>query len=195
MRMWMVALAGLALASGAEAQSKPTPPAAVAAADQPSARQLDLSRRFVGLMMSDQFEDAIRQMIAIEAEMSPDSMDMPEADRRFLVELTTELVTDMVPQMLEEMVPVYARTFSEAELEAMIAFYDTEMGRSIIDKTYAAMPEATAAAMTVMPQLMEKMASRMCQHYGCTAEELQELRGAMGEAMGGYVAAPAPRSK
>lgn len=123
--------------------------------------------------------------------MDPAARDMSDADRRFLTELASELVTDMMPQMLDEMAPVYARTFSEAELEALIAFYDTEMGRAIIDKTYASMPEATAAAMTVMPQMMEKMASRVCQHYGCTAQELEEMRGAMRGAM----AEPAPRSK
>lgn len=190
MRLWLIMLAGLTLASGAAAQTKPQEPPP-ASADQASARQLELTRRYVDLMMTDQLETLIRQMIALEASMDPEARDMPDRDRRFMTELATELVTDMIPQMLDEMVPVYARTFSEAELEALIAFYDTEMGRSIINKTYASMPDATAAAMSVMPQMMEKMASRMCQHYGCTAEELQEMR----EAMQGALAQPTARSK
>lgn len=192
MRFWMIVVAGLTLASGAAAQSKPPQqPAAAVVEGQPSARQLELTRRYVDLMMSDQFETMIRQMIDIEASMDPEARDMPEEDRRFVADLASELVTDMIPQMLDEMVPVYARTFSEAELEALIAFYDSEMGRSIINKTYASMPDATAAAMTVMPQMMEKMASRMCQHYGCTAEQLQNMR----EEMQGAFAEPTARSK
>ena len=190
MRFWMMMLAALTLASGAEAQTKPQqPPPAVAG--QPSARQMELARRYVNLTMSDQFEVLIRQTIAAEAAGNQDTQALPDEDRQFLIDLASELVTDMIPQMMAEMVPVYAGAFSEAELEALIAFYDTEMGRSIIDKTYASMPEAMAAAMTVMPQLMDKMASRMCQHYGCTAEELQELRGAM---LGSF-AEPATRTK
>ncbi|HYC96320.1 DUF2059 domain-containing protein [Brevundimonas sp.] len=191
MRFWMIVVAGLTLASGAAAQSKPPQPPAAAVEGQPSARQLELTRRYVDLMMSDQFETMIRQMIDMEASMDPEARGMPEEDRRFMTDLASELVTDMIPQMLDEMVPVYARTFSEAELEALIAFYDSEMGRSIINKTYASMPDATAAAMTVMPQMLEKMASRMCQHYGCTADELRNMR----EEMQGAFAEPTARSK
>lgn len=148
-----------------------------ASAAAPSARQLDLTRRYIDLTMTDQFEHSLRQVIIAQAEMDPNARSLPDADRRFIAELSAELTTDMIPQMLEAMVPIYARTFTEAELEAMIAFYDSEMGKSIIEKTMTVMPEANAAAMTVMPQLMEKMAARMCEHYGCDAAELQGLQG------------------
>ena len=145
----------------------------------PSARQLELTRRYIDLTMTEQFEDSLRQVIMAQAEIDPNARSLPEAERRFIAELSAELTTDMIPQMLDAMVPVYARTFTEAELEAMIAFYDSEMGQSIIEKTMTVMPEANAAAMTVMPQLMEKMAARMCQHYGCDAAELQAMQGAI----------------
>ena len=158
-----------------------------------SARQLELTRRYIDLTMTDQFEAAIRQVIIDQATTDPAVRDIPEEDRRFLIELTAELTTDMIPRMLDEMVPIYARTFSEQELEALIAFYDTEMGRSIITKGMAVMPEATRAAMTVVvPQLMDKMATRMCQHYGCTSDELREMREEMRAAVTG---ASAPRTK
>lgn len=167
MRLLIILLAGLTLASGAEAQTKPQQPAA-AVAGQPSARQLELTRRYVDLMMSDQFETMIRQMIAIEASMDPDAQEMPDADRRFLTELASELVTDMIPQMLDEMVPVYARTFSEAELEALIAFYDTPVGRSIVLK------EAEISLViqeAIMPHMMTRMSAvgeKFCQRFDCS---------------------------
>lgn len=179
------ALAGAAL-MGAPVRAQDAPQAAA-----PSARQLELSRRYIDLTMSDQFETSIRQLIVAQAAMNPAASDIPDEDRRFVTELTAELIADMIPRMLDEMVPVYARTFSEPELVALIAFYDTEMGRSIIDKSMSSMPEAMQAAMTVMPQMMEKMATRMCQHYGCSPEELRAVR----EAMSGATAAPSARSK
>ncbi|HYC75980.1 DUF2059 domain-containing protein [Brevundimonas sp.] len=135
-----------------------------------------LTRRYIELTMTDQFEDAMVEMITDLAAMDSNVRDLPEADRRFLADLTAELTTDMIPRMLEEMIPIYARTFSEAELEAMIAFYDSEMGRSILSKTMEVMPEANRAALSVVPQMLEKMAGRLCEHYGCTADELQELK-------------------
>jgi len=143
------------------------------AATASSTRQLELARRYVDLMMSDQFEGVIREMIGDEAERDPT---LPEADRQFLVDLTTELTTDLIPQMINELVPVYAAAFTEAELEALVAFYDTEMGRSIAAKSVQVMPEENRAVMSVMPQMLDKMAARMCQHYGCEPGELEMLR-------------------
>lgn len=190
MRFKIACLATVAagvLLTGAPVLAAEAPQAAVSA---PSARQIELTRRYIELTMTDQFEDAMEEMIADQVAMDPTSRDLPSEDRRFISELTAELTTDMIPQMLEEMVPVYARTFTEAELEALIGFYDSEMGRSIVRKTMESMPEATRAAMAVVPQMLDKMASRICQHYGCTAEELQEMKRDMrGEAS----LAPAPK--
>ena len=181
MRLVIVGLAAVLSASvlaGPVAQAAETPQAAPA----PSARQLELTRRYIALTMTDQFEDALRQIIVQQAQADPNADSLPEADREFIVELSVELTTDMIPQMLEAMVPIYARTFTEEELEAMIAFYDSEMGRSILRKTMTSLPEANQAAMSVMPQLMEKMAARICQYYGCEAEELEAVqRGMRGE--------------
>ncbi len=143
---------------------------------EPSARQLELTRRYIELSMTDQFEESLRGMIVAMARADPATMDMPAEDREFIIDLTAELTADMIPQMMDRMVPVYARTFTEAELEALIAFFDSEMGREILAKTVAVMPEATEAAMGVMPQIFDKMASRLCQHYGCTPGELEELK-------------------
>lgn len=181
------AIAGAALVA-------PTARAAVApqdaAAAAPSARQLELTRRYIDLTMTEQFEDSIRQMIVDQASLDPNARNLPEEDRRFIAELTAELTTDMIPQMLDAMVPVYARSFTEEELVAMIAFYDSELGRSVIEKTMVAMPEANRAALTVVPLMLDKMAARMCQHYGCEPGQLERLQQEMrGETVS------APRSK
>lgn len=183
MRLMIVCLAAALAVGGVVGQPARAQAAQQEALPPPSDRQIELTRRYIGLMMSDQFEDAIRQVVAGGASTDPETRNLPEADRRFIVDLTAELTTDMMPQMIEEMVPVYARALTETELEALIAFYDTEMGRAIIAKTTSAMPEATQAAMSVMPQMLDKMAARMCQHYGCEPGELEELQREMrGEA-------------
>jgi hypothetical protein len=162
----------------------------------PSARQLDLSRRYLDLLMTDQFTDVIHQMLGEQMAADQELQQMPDADRRFLISLTAELTTDMVPQMIAEMVPVYAAQFTEEELQALVDFFDTPMGRSIAEKNVLVMPEANRAVMAVVPQMLEKMATRMCQHYSCTPAQLQELRRGMREGAGLETgAAPAPRSK
>jgi len=165
-------------------------------APEPTARQLELSRRYLDLMMTDQFEDVIHQMLGDQMTSDQSMQALPEEDRRFIIDLTAELTTDMVPLMIAEMVPVYAALFTEEELQALVGFYDTPMGRIIADKTVQVMPEANRAVMAVVPQMLEKMATRMCQHYGCTPAELQQLRRGMREGAGlADSAAPPPRSK
>lgn len=190
MRFMIVCMAAAVASSALTAAPVRAAEVPQAAADAPSARQLELTRQYIDLTMTDQFDDAIRQMIADQAALDPNARNMPEEDRQFLIELTGELTTDMIPRMIDAMVPVYARAFTEAELVAMIEFYDTDIGRSIIEKTMTAMPEANRAALTVLPQMMDKMAARMCQHYGCEAGELEELQRRMrGEVSMG----PAPK--
>lgn len=172
------------------------------AAAAPSARQLQLTQRYLNLLMTDQLEGAIREMIGDEMANDTSAPALPDEDRRFLLDLTVELTTDMVPLMVQEMVPVYAAVFTEEELLALVAFYDNPLGRSIAEKSITVMPEANRAIMAVVPQMVEKMALRMCQHYNCTPEELNEMQRGMREGAGagagagaGDSAAPAPRRK
>lgn len=172
----LIAFMAAALTAAVPTASARASEAPQAAAAGPSARQLELTRRYIELSMTDQFEESLHALIVAMASADPTTMDLPAEEREFIIDLTAELTADMVPQMMDRMVPVYARTFTEAELEALIAFFDTEMGREILAKTVAVMPEATEAAMGVMPQILDKMASRICQRYGCTPGELEELK-------------------
>lgn len=179
MRFWIVLFSALTLASGAMAQAKVTPPPG---ADQPTARQMHLSRRYVELTQSDQMEEAIRSIIVGEANADPSMRDIPAEDRAFMVDLATELTIDLMPQMLDRLVPVYARTFSEEELSALVTFFDSDIGRSIAGKSISSAPEANAAMMSVMPQLFDKMATRICARFGCDADEMRAMM--EGEAYG-----------
>lgn len=164
------------------------------AAASPSPRRMALARQYLDLLMTDQFEGVIHQMLGTEFENDREIQAMPDADRRMLLSLTAELTADMVPQMITEMVPVYAATFTEEELTALVAFYDTPMGRSIANKSIQVMPEADRAIMSVVPQLLDKMATRMCQHYNCTPEEQRQMLEGMREGAG-IAPASADRSK
>ncbi|WP_332659987.1 DUF2059 domain-containing protein [Brevundimonas sp.] len=179
MRFWIVLFSALALASGAMAQAKAAPQPG---ADQPSARQMHLSRRYIELTQSDQMEEAIRSMIVGQANDDPSMREIPAEDRAFMVDLATELTVDLMPDMLDRLVPVYARTFSEAELTALVTFFDSELGRSIAEKSISSAPEANAAMMSVMPQLFEKMATRICARFGCDPAEMRAMM--QGEAYG-----------
>lgn len=186
------------LAAALAATTLPAAPVAAQSSGQttaaPSARSSELARQYLNLLMTDQFEGVIRQMLGTEFENDSEMQAMPDADRRMILNLLAELTTDMVPQMISEMVPVYAATFTEEELTALVGFYDTPLGRSIADKSIEVMPEADRAIMSVVPQMLEKMATRMCQHYGCSPEEQRQMLDEMRQGAG-IAPASAERSK
>ncbi|WP_339915708.1 DUF2059 domain-containing protein [uncultured Brevundimonas sp.] len=163
----LVAVLCLASPAGVEAREIP----AQAGETTVTARQLALSRRYIDLIQGEQLRTAIQAMV--EVQVQTEGRNLPDEDRRFLTGLTGELVGDLVPAMMDQMVPVYANGFSESELEALLAFYDTPEGRTIIAKTFELLPVATAAVMSVMPRMFDKMAVRMCEHYGCDPVEVR----------------------
>ena len=193
MRLMIVCLAAVLAAT-----TLPAAPVAARSSEQataaPSTRSSELARQYLNLLMTDQFEGVIRQMLGTEFENDSEMQAMPDADRRMILNLLAELTTDMVPQMISEMVPVYAATFTEEELTALVGFYDTPLGRSIADKSIEVMPEADRAIMSVVPQMLEKMATRMCQHYGCSPEEQRQMLDEMRQGAG-IAPASAERSK
>jgi hypothetical protein len=176
------------LAAALAATTLPAAPVAARSSEQttaaPSTRSSELARQYLNLIMTDQFEGVVRQMLGTEFENDSDMQALPEEDRRMILNLTAELTADLVPQMITEMVPVYSTTFTEEELTALVTFYGTPLGRSIAEKSIAVMPEADRAVMSVVPQLLEKMASRMCQHYGCSPEEQRQMLEGMREGAG-----------
>ena len=180
-RILTIVFAGLLLTTSPSfAQSKETARAPQAQAGAPSARQLSLSRRYIELIQGEQMEEMVAEMIRSSAMTDANLRDMPQEDRDFLIELTTELTNDLMPAMFDQLVPVYARAFTEQELEALVAFFDTDVGRSISAKLIETMPEANTAMMTVIPPMMEKMFARLCAHYGCTEEERAMLSEQLG---------------
>lgn len=193
MRLMIVCLAAVLAAA-----SLPAAPVAAQTSEQDAAAlspvRTELARQYLNLLMTDQFEGVVRQMLGTEFENDSEMQALPEADRRMILELTAELTTDMVPQMITEMVPVYAATFTEEELTALVGFYGTPLGRSIADKSIEVMPEADRAVMSVVPRMLEKMATRMCQHYGCSPEEQRQMLDGMREGAG-IAPASAERSK
>ena len=185
----LIALAaGLMLAQPAMAQSQADAAGpskaereAVVREDGGDAHRLALSRRYVQLMQGDQLEESMREMIQASAAADTDTQGMSAEDQAFFVDLTADLTADLVPQMLDRMVPLFAEQFTAEELQALVDFYDNEVGREILRKTYMLMPQVNQAVMALMPQLFDKMALRICDHYGCDAEE---VRSAMLEGSG-----------
>lgn len=83
------------------------------------------------------FEMAINTMLTQQATYLSDQL--PE---NFFEEFQKEIMQDGYREIMEMIVPVYEKHFTEAELDGMIAFYQTEVGQALVTKTPLVMRES-----------------------------------------------------
>jgi uncharacterized protein len=97
---------------------------------------------------ADMATQMIDQMIPAMKEMAPG---VPES-------LWTELASEMsVDGLIEELIPIYMKEYTEREIDAMLTFYRTPEGQSVIKK----MPSVMTQSMLVGQQWGQKAAQRV----------------------------------
>lgn len=157
---------GLSLAGGARAQ------------EGPSAEKLALSERFIAALQTDQMSEMMGQMMTGFMQPQPGlTADEQAALERAMLSTTRT----MMPRMFKAMAPVYADIFTLEELKALVDFYEGPLGRSMIEKSYAAGPRVAAAMMEIMPELLHDMADNMCRELECTPEERAQMDAALAQ--------------
>jgi hypothetical protein len=158
----------------AEDQSAPAPATTQAKAD---ALKLQLANRFIAAMQTEQMGEMISQMsMTLTPEGLEEASDDELAEYR---EVVGDMAARMMPRIFDAMAPIYADIFTVEELRALVDFYESDIGQSMMTKTYAAAPRMAEAMQVVMPAIMADMAAAMCERFECSAEELREMKAAM----------------
>jgi hypothetical protein len=141
----VVALCSLALSSRAEV----------------SAEKLALAREAIAAMQADKiFDGMTEQMKQMASQMAQLPQDMTPAQRATMQnfqEKVMDVSMDMVKGMMAKMDGVYAKVYSEAELKAMIAFFNSPEGRSMLQKQSAIMAEIMPIIQSMQAELMPRL--------------------------------------
>lgn len=174
LRGLLLALTIMAAPAVANAQTAGQP-----ASQTEAAERLVLANKFLALMQGDQMAASMRQMMSM---MTPANSNVPADERAMINEVTGEMVEIMLPRLFEAMAPVYADIFTLEELRALVAFYESDLGRSMVRKSFEASPRIAEAAMAVMPGVMSEMSDRLCDRLECTADQRRAVKAAMTQA-------------
>ncbi len=179
-RFAIVAFAALCLAAGssgaARAAQQPSPPAAA-----PSPRALELTKRYIAALHIDQsmkpmMQSMLGPMLDQQAKANPN---MTEAQRKAVREALEEFVGgDLMDEIMERTTPIYATIFSEDELQALVDFYESPRGQSIVGKMPQMGPAMGKIMVEIMPQLQAQIAKRICEKTSCSAETMKKATGA-----------------
>lgn len=176
---------GLALAIAAPAAAQQAPTAA------PDPVRLELARQVVNL--SGGTETAKKMLDSMYGAMDEAFAKVVPADKMPLFRTMQRDIRDetlkMIPDLMAQSVDIYARVMTEQELRAMLAFYSSETGQGIINKTPVVMNEIMRAQVPymqkMMPRLMQKVVDNACTEAKCSPAERQEVANIMAKALGG----------
>ena len=161
-------MAGAMLIGPAPVGAQPAAPAPSAATASPKA--VALVRRYLAAI---HFEGLMDAMMASMIPVMSDSLtkqypNITEEQRTAIGAVVRETMhDDFTPKMIERMVPIYAQTFSESELEAMVAFYESPAGQSIMQKTPSIAPKSAEVARALMPEVQQDVLRRLCAKIDC----------------------------
>ena len=165
MRLVIAALAFCSLAGSAAAQSAP-----------PSARATQLSHEiYESLGGPTQISALInRTMTSAMASMPATTVNGKDMRADMAAFMQAEM-TKIIPETIAASERVYAETFTEAQLQDVLAFYRSPTGRVFVAK----LPEVTTRTVTLMTPAIRRMQADMLNHIcdlkPCTPPERAQV--------------------
>jgi hypothetical protein len=156
-RLWAVGLALFFLAA-APAQA------------QPSAKSLQLARRYVAaLNMEEMLSTFVTSMAVQMFDQQTKGQNLPLTNevRIAFSEATEESTRAITPKMMEAMLPTVAEHFTEAELEAAVNYLETPLGQSFMKKSPQLMGKVQEAVTPLTPGFTADLQTRFCKKIGC----------------------------
>lgn len=145
------------------------------ASAEPSPHKLELAQRyFKSMHMETNFVAMVKNMLPAIAADAP-----PGVSTEAIQKITGEVLDEVMPPMLQDMEGIMtqacAQVFTEEELAALVAFYESPVGQSVVDKG----PLLAASTSTGMAKLMPKfralfiarMFEKLCADGACEPDK------------------------
>jgi len=168
---------------GPAAAAPPVQPDRPAAQPAPDPRAAALIRRYLAAIHFERMMDNMQaSMLPLFAEQATrEHPDLTAEDQQIIVDIVRRAMREkFTPMMIERMIPIYTETFTLPELEAMVAFYESPVGRSITDKAGTLAPKSAALTREMMPvlqaEVLRQVVAEFCKRKGCPATPQPKTR-------------------
>lgn len=94
------------------------------------------------------------------------------ADKASMVEAMAESASIMGPKLQDALIPAMLETFSEQEICALAAFYESPEGQGVVARMPAYSQASSSAVRDFMPAFQADMMVRICKRMGCDAAKM-----------------------
>jgi hypothetical protein len=145
-------------------------PAMCADAPAGNAHSLALAKHLFAEMHMDQLMGGMMKnmtpvMIAQARKANPA---LTEDQAQIITEAVSESSRAMMAKAIERFIPLYASTFTEKELEDLVAFYDGPTGQAMLNKMPVLMSKMGPVMTELMPDMMADVNQRICSKMDCS---------------------------
>jgi len=145
-------------------------PAMSADAPAGNAHSLVLAKHLFAEMHMDQLMSGMMKnmtpvMVAQARKANPA---LTDAQADIITQAVTESSQAMMAKVIDRFVPLYASTFSEKELEDLVAFYDGPTGQAVLTKMPVLMSKMGPVMTELMPDMMADVNQRICSKMDCS---------------------------
>lgn len=176
MKTILAALAALAIGAGAPSLSL-AQQAASTPAPAPTPRALELARTYIRVMhMQENIEGAMKRLgpALLEQVMKGDP-NLAVADRKLLVDMISEAEDEaykpFLAKYLDEVAVAVAQTYTEDELQQVIGFYESPVGRSMLAKSPLLVQRASVIGIRLMPEFQQDLKARIMEKVAKIIEQ------------------------
>lgn len=157
--------AALVLSAGSSFAEAPAAPA-------PSARAIELSQRyFKAMRLEDTLGKALDMLDPVLLTAGEGDAEQAEAMRS----ATKQALDAAMPQYIAKMTPLLASAYSEEELAALVAFYESPVGQSVVAKSRDVGGISSQAMKDLLPGIMDDAMDRYCREMGCEDDDYAEM--------------------
>lgn len=143
------------------------------AQDATAAHRLELAERLIELSSGDGFEKVFEQQIESQLAALGDAR-TPEAN--WMRVNIPRLVLQAMNRMMPELAALYADVFTEAELEAQLALYESPVGRSIANKAVGMSVRLQNILTVAMADYFDEFSSKYCAEFDCSGGGIAKSR-------------------
>lgn len=145
-------------------------PAVSADAPAGNAHSLQLAKHLFAEMHMEQLMAGMMKnmtpMMVAQARKKNPSLTDAQAD--IISQAISESSQAMMAKAIDRFVPLYASTFTEKELEDLVAFYDGPTGQAVLTKMPVLMSKMGPVMSELMPNMMADVNQRICSKMDCS---------------------------
>jgi hypothetical protein len=157
-----------------KASAPPTPPAQTspvqvapeAAAPDPgrSTREALVRKYFAAIQFDKLMDTLIASMTQQQLAANPD---LTPEHRAIIASSIRGAINDVFPTVMDRYTQLYAEVLTEQELTAMVRFYESEIGRSVMQKSQMLAGQSGSLMQEFTPQIEAAMMRRLCAQMTC----------------------------